>query len=151
MANQKLKELMRDQIITFPDDIRKKLEYLASDEMFSYNYYKIDIYRQKLNFKQDDALLNAFIGSSTNVSTNEQHSFANAFMSTSSQQHSPVYKSRSSSTQINSIPTSSHTITPVKSDEELTTKDKMARLNAKLAALRGVSMPGDYLTKSHRS
>jgi hypothetical protein len=34
---------------------------------------------------------------------------------------------------------------PSRPTGELTAKDRINNLNAKLAALRGVSMPGDYL------
>ncbi len=142
MVSPKLKELLRDQIVTMADDIRKKMEYLKSGEMFSYNYYKIDIYRQKLNFKQDDALLNAFIGNTDASSTNMENSFAQAFMSTSQQ----VYKPQGQTPERSVIrPTEKKAEI---SEENLSTKDKMLRLNAKLAALRGLSMPGDYLRKN---
>ena len=140
MVSPKLKELLRDQIVTMADDVRKKMEYLKSGEMFSYNYYKIDIYRQKLNFKQDDALLNAFIGNTDASSTNMENSFAQAFMSTSQQKTQTQLPEKSfirPAAQPEQKPT-----------ENLSTKEKMLSLNAKLAALRGLSMPGDYLRKN---
>ena len=140
MVSPKLKELLRNQIVTIEDDVRKKMEYLKSGEMFSYNYYKIDIYRQKLNFKQDDALLNAFIGNTDTSSTNMENSFAQAFMSTSQQKTQTQLPEKSfirPAAQPGQKPT-----------ENLSTKEKMLSLNAKLAALRGLSMPGDYLRKN---
>ena len=130
MANQKLKELMRDQVITINDDVRKKINYLINGEMFSYNYYKIDIYRQKLNFKKDNNLLSAFIGGSVGSTQSEGDAFANAFMSADPQSYN-------ASTQSSG-----------KTGGDLSARERIARINAKLSALRGVSMPGGYLKQN---
>ena len=130
MDKQKLKELMRDQISTFSGDITKKLNYLVNSELLDYNYYKIDIYRQKLNFKNDSDLLNAFIGNSDGKQINDENVFANAFMTSNPMSHSSKpqsNKQNNSSTDVN---------------------DRIQNINSRLAALRGLSMPGDYLRKS---
>ena len=127
MANSKLKELLKDQVATISEDIQKKIDYLKNGKMFSYSYYKIDVYRQKLSFGGNDALLNAFIGGSGVGESINKDDFANAFMGTNSQNNNVSQSSQSTS--------------------EMTAKERVNRLNAKLAALRGVSMPGDYLYK----
>mgnify|MGYP003306660937 CR=1 FL=1 len=84
MDKQKLRELMRDQVSSFDGDITKKLNYLVNSQVLDYNYYKIDIYRQKLNFTNDAGLLNAFIGNSEGKKIDDNNAFADAFMSSSS-------------------------------------------------------------------
>lgn len=126
MADSRLKELMKEQIATISEDVQKKLEYLRSGELFKYNYYKIDIYRQKLQFGQDNDLLNAFVGGSPAVSKqNDEDSFANAFAQNCTQ----------------------NTTSPQQPISNMTMQERIKRLNSKLSALRGVSMPGDYLRK----
>ena len=129
MDKQKLRELMRDQISTFDCDITKKLNYLINSKLLDYNYYKLDVYRQKLNFTSDNDLLNAFIGNSDAVKLGEDGALANAFMAVTSSSPNP------------SEPISSEQ----KSSADVNTR--IQNINARLAALRGVSMPGDYLRK----
>ena len=130
MDKQKLRELMRDQISTFNGDIIKKLNYLTNSELLDYNYYKIDIYRQKLNFKNDNDLLNAFIGNSDGKQINDENAFANAF------------------TTSNPISNSSNHQNEEKNNSATDVNDRIKNINSRLAVLRGLSMPGDYLRKS---
>lgn len=130
MDKQKLRELMRDQISTFNGDIIKKLNYLTNSELLDYNYYKIDIYRQKLNFKNDNDLLNAFIGNSDGKQINDENAFANAF------------------TTSNPISNSSNHQNEEKNNGATDVNDRIKNINSRLAVLRGLSMPGDYLRKS---
>ena len=81
MDKQKLKELMRDQISSFDSDITKKLNYLITSDLLDYNYYKIDIYKQKLNFTGDKNLLFAFIKNNDDKQTDDENAFADAFIS----------------------------------------------------------------------
>lgn len=128
MDSKKIKELMRDQISSLNDDITKKMNYLINSELLDYNYYKIDIYRQKLNFKDDSDLLNAFIGNNGGGHSSSEDTFANAFMSSSSTSY-----------------VSSSSPSSAKSNECSDVNDRISNINSRLAALRGISMPGDYL------
>lgn len=129
MDKQKLKELMRNQIQTIDGDVQKKIEYLTNGDLFNYNYYKIDIYRQKLNFTKDNDLLDAFIGKTDNSTPNDENTFANAFMKANSD--GGIMPSQKRST------------------EDLSAGERIKRLNERIAALRGTSMPGGYLHNSN--
>ena len=129
MANQKLKELMKDQLATISGDIQKKIAYLTSGDIFNYSYYKIDVYRQKLNFKNDDALLKAFIGNTYAPSTEVKDSYADAFMRANPEGVRAASQTSQNLTEVTDV------------------RERISKINAKLAALRGVSMPGDYLKK----
>ena len=128
MDKQKLRTLMRDQISSFDGDITKKLNYLVTSELLDYNYYKIDIYRQKLNFTSDSDLLNAFIGNSGGEKINDENAFANAFVSSGA-------------------PSQPLKPQPVKNDKSSDVNERISSINSRLAALRGISLPGDYLRK----
>ena len=129
MDKQKLKELMRHQIQTINGDVQKKIEYLTNGDLFNYNYYKIDIYRQKLNFTEDIDLLNAFIGKTDNSAPDEGNAFANAFM--------------------NANPGAEIMTSQKQSNEALSATERVKKLNERIAALRGTSMPGGYLRNSN--
>lgn len=123
MDRAELKKTLHEQFEPLETAVQKKLEYLQSDNVFS-----VDAYTGNDDF-----------------GSMEDDSLANAFGSTMSAQTAPVYQNHIQETmqQIQSVSQPKYASETPTASSIATHKQNIA---AKIAALRGISMPGDYLS-----
>lgn len=118
MDKPEIKRLLREQVEPMSQAVAKKLAYLQSDDVFTEPGTQVS--------QEDNSLLEAFSGSAqpTSVSSYSQMS-AREFYQNQQSVPQPKY--------LGNAPTQ-HTI-----------EEHKQNIAAKIAALRGISMPGDYL------
>lgn len=123
MDREELKQTLHDQFEPFDLAVQKKLEYLQSDDVFGADTY----------------------GEYNNGALSEDDSLTNAFNATISPQSAPVYQNQVQETmrQIQSTSQPRYTAEAPTADSIASHKQNIA---AKIAALRGISMPGDYIS-----
>ena len=123
MDREELKQTLYDQFEPLEVAVQKKLEYLQGDDVFS-----IDNYAEY----SDGAL-------------SEDDSLTNAFNTTISPQSAPMYQNQVQETmrEIQSTSQPRYAAEQPTADSIASHKQNIA---AKIAALRGISMPGDYIS-----
>lgn len=124
MDKAKLKQTLKEQHTPLLQSIQQKLTYLQSENVFNAGYYSAP----KISSSEDDSLLNAFTSSNNNVSA------------------IPAYQAPSPAAvqQMQQAPQPK----PVSDTQNSASNSASAQnMAARIAALRGISMPGDYLRK----
>lgn len=121
MDKSELKRTLHDQFVPMEKAVKNKLIYLQSDDVFNTENYAA--YTDNLG--EDDSLENAFSASVTTPAK-------------------PMYQAPSPEEvrQMQQAPQPSYAGEAPTQDSILSHKQNMA---ARIAALRGISMPGDYL------
>ena len=124
MDKAKLKQTMYEQFEPFEIAIQKKISYLQSDNVFSVDMY---VDNDNADSMADDSLIEAF-------------------NSTVSAQSAPMYQVpvQETMTQIEKTVQPQYVAETPTADSIKAHKQNIA---AKIAALRGISMPGDYLKR----
>ena len=120
MDKSEIKKLLKEQVEPMDLAVGKKLAYLQSDEVFTDTIEHVSL--------GDDSLMNAFSSESkpTSIPTYSQP------------------KAQEFYTEVKSA------ITPKYAEQEPSSssiEERKQNIAAKIAALRGISMPGDYLHK----
>lgn len=120
MDKAEIKQLLKEQVEPLSQAVAKKLAYLQSDDVFTETIEHVSL--------NDDSLMNAFseTSSPTEIPAYTQPK-AQEFYTDSQNLTQPKYVVRE----------------PTQDSIEEHTKS----IAAKIAALRGISMPGDYLRK----
>lgn len=120
MDNTEIKRILREQAEPLDRAVSKKLAYLQSDEVFT------DGIDEEQIPQNDDSLLSAFLMTSQPASVPQyKHQEIKEVVNNAQPNYRPRY--------IEQEPTSQ------------SIEDHQQNIAAKIAALRGISMPGDYL------
>lgn len=130
MDKTELKRVLLQQFIPMDDAVRKKLDYLQSDDVFTDSPYAISEDMLTEN-EPTDSLMDAF--NSVGVTTKPQPSVVQPQTASRPQPTTNSYNHPAASAQTPEAPIAS-------------VKQNMA---ARIAALRGISMPGDYLRRKN--
>ena len=124
MDKLELKRVLHEQFVPLQQATQQKLAYLQSDEVFMDTPYAVP---NKTSELQDDTLANAFAAG--NIARNV-----------------PVYSQPSMEdfNRMQATPSPQYVSEQPTQQSIQTSKQNLA---AKIAALRGISLPGDYLRK----
>ncbi len=120
MDNTEIKRILREQVEPLDRAVSKKLAYLQSDEVFT------DDMAEEQIPQNDDSLLSAF-------------------SMTSQPAPVPQYKHPEIKEVVNNTQTNYRPRYIEKEPTSQSIEDHQQNIAAKIAALRGISMPGDYL------
>lgn len=117
MDKPEIKKLLREQVIPMSEAVANKLAYLQSDDVFT------DTSQTTQN---DDSLLNAFMESGQPVSV-------------------PAYNQPNVEEFYQNLQSTPQPTYSERTPTQETIERHKQNIAAKIAALRGMSMPGDYL------
>ena len=126
MDKFEIKRVLHEQFVPMELATQQKLEYLQSDEVFTDNSY--------------------IPQTPTNSAEIGDDSLANAFMETGNTRAAPVYNQPTMDdyNRMQAAPEPQYISSQPTAQSINTSKQNLA---AKIAALRGISMPGDYLRR----
>ncbi|MBQ7632525.1 MAG: hypothetical protein IJS88_00220 [Alphaproteobacteria bacterium] len=125
MDKTELKQTLITQFIPLDEAAQKKLDYLQSDDVFTDNQYVLEEDTNKEIGNKDDSLMNAFAATVNSVAPHTQHQ-------PQISEYHPQPATSSSQQQTN---------------QPSATASDSRSIAARIAALRGISMPGDYLKR----
>ena len=123
MNNIEIKQILKKQAASFNEDVQKKLRYLRGEDVFVSDFYHYDF-----SALAEDELLSAFLHSSDSKSVFSE--VDSRSIGTHDQDAYSVKKQETSLLK--------------REDDYLRRKKQIA---SRIAALRGTSLPGEYLRK----
>ncbi|MBQ8670996.1 MAG: hypothetical protein IJ525_00565 [Alphaproteobacteria bacterium] len=155
MDKQELKKALQEQCEPFAESVRKKIEYLQSDEVFSVDEQDDFLPEEDLSLEAafDLAMLNEPnvvkyddpLSGARNQPMERRGSTYSA-PAASKQSTTPESSSVFDMFKENNIPTSVYVNT---TPTQQSIKENRQSIAAKIAALRGISVPDNYLNKKN--
>ena len=124
MNDNKLKQILKQQVASFDEDIDKKMAFLKSGAFFNYNFYQYDFLH-----RDTDKLFSAFTGDQDDEEDESFNQDETLFLS--EQENSLNDHDRNQN--INDY------------GSETDYQQRKKAIIARIAALRGTSLPGEYL------